>query len=337
MQHRKWTALIGGVMALTVTACSNDASPSSTAGLSGPPPSSVDGTSPAGGNQVALILGTSGSPFYEAMACGAKAEAKKLGLNLKVSAAAQFAADQQIPVVNAVTASKPQVAVVVPTDAQALAAPLKSMVDAGIRLITADQTLADPAIVDTAIVTDNVAGGKMAAEEINTLIGGKGKVLVVTQPPGSTAQDQRVKGFEDELKTYSGITYLGPQYASNDPQKVAQIITATLAANSDLAAVFATNDQGAIGAINGLEQAGKTDQVKLVAYDAAKAEVDGLKNKTIQALIAQNPSKEGEVAMQTAKALIDGKQVEKNLVTELVVVRAGETEKADQYEYKGTC
>jgi len=37
-------------------------------------------------------------------------------------------------------------------------------------------------------------------------------VLVITNPPGSVAQDERAKGFEQGLKSASGVTYLGPQY-----------------------------------------------------------------------------------------------------------------------------
>ena len=48
-----------------------------------------------------VVLGVKGSPFYQALACGAKAKAKELGLALTVSAPDQFAADSQIPVVNA--------------------------------------------------------------------------------------------------------------------------------------------------------------------------------------------------------------------------------------------
>ncbi|MDV3125773.1 ABC transporter substrate-binding protein [Mycobacterium sp. 21AC1] len=293
--------------------------------------------SPVGGNNVALVLGTSGSPFYEAMACGAKDEANKLGLNLDVSAAAQFSGDAQVPIVNAVTASRPSVAAVVPTDEQALGAPLGNLVTNGTRLITVDQTLSRDDIVDSAITTDNVAGGGLAAGEVNTLIGGKGKVLVITQPPGSSGQDQRVEGFEKEIASHQGIEYLGPQYASNDPQKVAQIITATLAAHPDLKAVFATNDQGAIGVITGLRQAGKTGDVKVVAYDAATAEVDALKNGAIQVLIAQDPTTEGRVAMQTAKKIIDGQDVDQEIQTDLITIRTGDVDKADQYEYKANC
>lgn len=292
---------------------------------------------PVTSKDVALVLGVNGSPFYQALACGAQAEAAKHGLNLKISAPAQFAADAQIPVVNAVAAARPAVAVVVPTDAQALMPPIQALRAAGTQVITVDQTLADPSPLKSEIISDNVAGGKMAATELTKLLGDKGKVLVITQPPGSTAQDQRTQGFEEELKNHGGITYLGAQYQSDDPQKSAQIVTATLSAHPDLAGIFSTNDQGAVGALTGLQQAGATGRVKLVAYDAATAEVAALKNGTVAALIAQNPKQEGEVAMQTAAALIDGKPVQPKILTDLVTIGPGENAKADQYEYVGNC
>ena len=309
---------------------------SSGSGTSTSSPSDATGGS-KGNNNVALVLGVKGSPFYEAMACGAKAKAQELGLNLTVSAGPQFAADAQIPVVNAVTASKPAVAVVVPTDASALQQPLAALTKAGTALITVDQTLGDNSIVESEILTDNLKGGQLAADEMNTLLSGKGKVLVITQPPGSTAQDERTKGFEDQLQKYPGIDYLGPQYQADDPQKAAQIVTSTIAAHPDLAGIFSTNDQGAIGALTGLKQAKGSGKLQLIAYDAASAEVAALKNGTIAALIAQNPKQEGEIAMDTAKKLIDGDQVEPKILTDLVVVRKGDNANADKYEYKGDC
>jgi ribose transport system substrate-binding protein len=288
-------------------------------------------------NTVALVLGVKGSPFYSAMACGAQAKAKQLGLNLTVSAGDQFSADSQVPVVNAVTASKPAVAAVVPTDATALIQPLTALTSAGTKLVTVDQVLADTKLVKSQIITDNYKGGQMAADEMSKLLAGKGKVLVITQPPGSSAQDARTKGFEEELKKYPGITYLGAQYQADDPQKAAQIITSTMAAHPDLAGVFSTNDQGAIGALTGLQQAKATKKVKLIAYDAASAEVAALKNGDISALIAQNPVQEGAVAMETAKKLIDGQPVTPTQLTDLVVIGPGQFATADKYAYKATC
>jgi ribose transport system substrate-binding protein len=295
------------------------------------------GSASAAGKNVAVVLGVKGSPFYEALACGAKAKAKELGLNVTISAGDQFAADAQIPVVNAVAATKPDVAVIVPTDMQALVGPMKQIDGMGTKVLTVDQTIADTSFVKTQILTDNEAGGKLAADAINDLLGGKGKVLVITQPPGSAAQDARTSGFEAELKKYPGIEYLGAQYQSDDPQKAAEIVTSTLSAHPDLAGIFSTNDQGAIGAITGLKQAGAGGKVKVVAYDSATAEVNALKNGTIQALIAQNPKLEGEVAMEIAQKLIDGKSVDKTTLTEIATIKAGDTANADKYEYKGDC
>jgi ribose transport system substrate-binding protein len=286
---------------------------------------------------VALVLGVKGSPFYQALACGAQARARELGLKLTVSAPDQFAADSQIPVVNAVAATRPAVAAVVPTDMQALVEPLRQLHGRGTQVITVDQTISDVSFVQTQVLTDNAAGGRMAADAMNTLLGGKGKVLTITQPPGSAAQDAREAGFKAELKKFPGISYLGPQYQSDDPQKAAEIVTSTLSAHPDLAAVFSTNDQGAIGAITGLRQAGATGKVKVVAYDAATAEVNAMKNGSIQALIAQNPKQEGEAAMEAAAALIAGKHVGKTTLTEIVTIKGSDKAAADKYEYRANC
>lgn len=286
---------------------------------------------------VALILGVKGSPFYQALACGAKEKARALGLNLTVSAPDQFAADSQIPIVNAVAATRPAVAVVVPTDTKALIEPLKQLAVRGTKVVTVDQTIADPSFVQTQIVTDNEKGGRLAADALDHLLHGKGKVMVITQPPGSAAQDARATGFEKELKRSPGLIYLGAQYQSDDPQKAAEIVTSTLSAHPDLAGIFATNDQGAIGALTGLRQAGAHGKVKVVAYDAATAEVNALANGSISALIAQNPKQEGEVAMEAAAKLVKGEHLQKTTLTEIVTITSGEKTKAVKYEYKGDC
>ncbi|WP_319520545.1 ABC transporter substrate-binding protein [uncultured Martelella sp.] len=286
---------------------------------------------------VSLVLGVKGSPFYQALQCGAMARADELGLDLSVSAPDQFAADSQIPVVNAVTATAPDAAVIVPTDMQALVQPMKELAGRGTKVLTVDQTLADTSFIETQVLTDNEEGGKLAADAMAKLIGEKGKVMVITQPPGSLAQDARTAGFEEEIAKYPDIEYLGPQYQSDDPQKAAEIVTSTLSAHPDLAAIFSTNDQGAIGAITGLRQAGAVGKVKMVAYDAASAEVAALKNGAIQALIAQNPKAEGEAAMDAAAALINGETLDKVTMTEIVTITADQPELADKYEYIADC
>lgn len=298
--------------------------------------SGVAFTAEASGS-VALVLGVKGSPFYQALQCGAQSRAKEKNVSLTVSAPDQFAADSQIPVVNAVAATAPAVAAIVPTDTQALVNPMKQLKERGSKVLTVDQTINDNAFLETEIVSDNEQGGKLAADAMNRLLGGKGEVLVITQPPGSAAQDARERGFAEQIKKYPGIIYIGPQYQSDDPQKAAEIVTSTLSAHPKLAGIFSTNDQGAIGAITGLRQAGYSKKIKMVAYDAATPEVSALKNGNIDVLIAQNPKQEGEEVIDAAIKLMDGEKLNKQILSELVVINSGEHEKADRYEYKGDC
>jgi ribose transport system substrate-binding protein len=286
---------------------------------------------------IALILGVKGSPFDDALACGALDTAKKLGLHVDLFAPDHFTGESQAPVVDAVTARKPTITNISPADANGVTRPLKQMADRGTKIITVDTVVNDPSFVASEVVTSNVEGGKMAAKAMIDAIGAKGPVLVITNPPGSVAQDERVKGFEEAIKSAPGVSYLGPQYQNDDPQKAAEIVTSTLAAHPGLAGIFATNDQGAIGAITGLRQAGAIGRVKLVAYDSAAAEVNALKNNQISVLIAQDPKREGEMSVEIAKKLLDGQPVEKKVLAETVPIKAGETDKADRYEYKSDC
>ena len=286
---------------------------------------------------IALILGVKGSPFDDALACGALASAKKLRLTVSLFAPDHFTAESQAPVVDAVTARAPTITIISPADSHGVTRPLKQMADRGTKLITVDTTINDPSFVASQVVTSNIEGGRMAAEAMIAELGGKGSVMVITNPPGSVAQDERAKGFEDALKAAPGINYLGAQFQNDDPQKAAEIVTSALSAHPDLGGIFATNDQGAIGAVTGLRQAGAIGKVKVVAYDSAAAEVAALKNKQISVLIAQDPKREGEIWVEIAKRILDGQNVDKEEHADTVMIKASEAEKADRYEYKSDC
>jgi ribose transport system substrate-binding protein len=286
---------------------------------------------------IALILGVKGSPFDDALACGALDAAKKLGLHIDLFAPDHFTGESQAPVVDAVTARKPTITIISPADANGVTRPLKQMAERGTKIITVDTVVADPSFVASEVITSNIDGGKTAAAAMIEAIGGKGPVLVITNPPGSVAQDERAAGFEQGMKLAAGVTYLGPQYQNDDPQKAAEIVTSTLAAHPDLAGIFSTNDQGAIGAITGLRQAGAIGRVKLVAYDSAAAEVNAFKNNQISVLIARDPKREGEMSVEIAKKILDGQSVEKQVLADTVPVMSGDTAKAERYEYKSDC
>ncbi|MGW4122327.1 ABC transporter substrate-binding protein [Nocardia sp. NPDC004711] len=299
---------------------------------------SVSNSGKADAKKLVLIPGVANEPFYISMQCGAQDEAKKLGYSLVTQAPTQFDASLQTPIVTGVIANKPGAILIAPTHAQAMASPIKQAKDAGIKVVEVDTALDDTSIALSSISSDNVKGGQLAAVTLAKLVGDKGSVLVINTKAGTSTTDQRAQGFEDELKqNHPGMSSLGVQYNNNEAAQAASIVTATLAAHPDLAGIFATNLSSAEGAATGLRNAGKLGQVKVVGFDASPKQVQDLKDGTVQALIAQNPSDIGKQGVDQADAALQGKPVTRKIQTDMIAITADTMSTNDQYFYKSKC
>ena len=294
--------------------------------------------SPGKAWNLTLIQGVKGDPFYVTMACGAQTEATALGVNLQVTGGDKWDATVQTPVVDAVTAAHPDGVMIAPNDSKAMLAPLQRMNDAGIKVTFVDTKLDDTSFAQSVITSDNVLGGKTAAQTLAGLIGDTGSVLVVNVDPGISTTDARVQGFNAEMANHPNIKLLPVQYTHDDPTAATTITTSTLAATPDLAGIFATNVQNAEGVATGLRQAGNTT-VKVIAYDAGPKQVEDLQNGVVQGLVAQDPYTEGVEAVKQTVAALNGQPVEKTVATELAgVTTANITDPAiAKFLYKATC
>ncbi len=279
-----------------------------------------------------LVTGTKGSPFYAAMYCGAQAAATELGVSVTLAAPDSWGAAAMLPVLDSVAAQKPSALLVVPTDVNALTDRLTSIKGGGAPIVELDQRVADASVSVSKIGSSDAEGGRLAAQALAKLIGGKGKVMAISSPPGTDTQYVRVDAFVAELKAnFPGITYLGAQYALNDVTAAAGFVTSTLASNPDLAGVFVANDINAIGAVTGLDEAKVVGKVKVVAYDAASTEVDALKRGAVQALIAQDPYGEGHEGVVQALAALKGTPNKAEIAIPFVTLTAADTAGLDAY------
>ena len=147
-------AVLCSALALVVTACGDD---------------EESGGGSSGGKKsykMTLIAGVKGDEFYITMNCGAQAKAKELGVQLDFQGPQNFAAAEQTPIVNAVTAKKPDAVLIAPTDTKALYAPIKQLADAGTKIVLVDTTLEQPDMAVSQIASDNEAGGEEAAKAL---------------------------------------------------------------------------------------------------------------------------------------------------------------------------
>jgi ribose transport system substrate-binding protein len=295
------------------------------------------GASGGGGESfdVTLIAGVKGDEFYITMDCGAKAEAEKLGVSLDFQGPDQFDATLQTPIVNAVTAKKPDAILIAPTDAKAMYAPIKQAADAGIKIVLVDTTLEQPDLAVSQIASDNLGGGRAAAQALSEEIGGSGKVFVNNVKPGITTTDQRAQGFEEEANKL-GLEYVGMEYNQDQPDKAAAITKGIIAKHPDLKGIFGTNLFGAEGSAAGLRESGNTE-VKIVGFDAGPKQVKDLEEGLLQALVAQQPADIGAQGVQQAVAALKGEPTKAKIATGSTILTKDNLAENPDAVYKSTC
>ncbi len=351
MQKRFMTAVAATGMAALAAAGCGSSSKGATAATTAPTTGTTSGAAtsattlppgapPAGvgqGKTLALIQGTKSDPFYITMACGAQAEAKRLGATINVQGPDTFAPAPQIPIVNAVTASHPDAVLIAPTDSQALIAPMQQMKAAGIKVVQVDTTVKDSSIAVSSISSNNIEGGQLAAKTLAGLIGDKGSVVVINEYPGISTTDARAQGFDQAMKAYPNIHVLPIQYDQDDSNKAASLVSSVLAAHPDLSGIFAINTLTAQGVGTGLRQAGATGRVKTVGFDAGPQQVQQLQSGVVQALIAQQPYLEGVDGVDQAVDALTGRPVTSQIGTKLVAITRSNLSSMGSYLYKGSC
>lgn len=279
---------------------------------------------------VALIPGLTTDAFYITMQKGAQAAADALGVELVFQGAPDFNPVTQVPVLDAVIARAPDAILIAPTDTTQLVEPLRKAHDAGIPVITVDtfigtgqyQTGAGDADFPLSyIASDNVLGGKIAARALASAIGGEGKVYVSNVKPGISTTDQREAGFKQAMaEEFPNITVLETQFNDNDANKAASQLQGVLAREADLKGVFGANLFSALGAANGVQQAGQTGNVKVVAFDAPGSIVDNLSTGLVDVAIAQHPAEIGYYGVVSAFAHLTGQSIPVNIGTGFTII-----------------
>lgn len=307
----------------SASASAGSSSPATIAGSassSAAAPGSSTASSTGKSKKLTFIQGVAGDGFYVTMGCGMKAEAKKSGATVNIQGPTKFDATLQNPIIQSVTAAKPDALMIAPDDVSASQIPVNQAAAAGIKLVLVDTTLKDPSKAVSAISSDNTAGGAAAFAALKQLAPQGGKVLVVNTQPGISTTDERTSGFAAAAKGASKYTYLGVQYDQDSASVAASVTSAALQKNPDIVGIFATNLFSAEGAATGIRQAGKSGKVKIVGFDADPDQISALKDGTVQALIAQSPYQIGVDAVQQAVAALNGKPTIKKIGTKFTII-----------------
>ncbi|MEV7323703.1 substrate-binding domain-containing protein [Streptomyces sp. NPDC093970] len=267
--------------------------------------------------KVGLSLSTLNNPFFVQIRSGAQAEAKKLGVDLTVTDA-QNDASQQANQLQNFTSSGLGAVIVNPVDSDAASNSVKAANKADIPVIAVDRGV-NNAKTDALVASDNVAGGELAAKTIGDKLGGHGKIVILQGQAGTSAARERAQGFANGLKAFPGIQVVAQQPADFDRTKGLDVMSNLLQAHPDVQGVIAANDEMALGAIKALgSKAGKS--VSVVGFDGTPDGLAAVKNGTLYASVAQQPSQLGKIAVDNALKAIQDKKVESTIKVPVKVV-----------------
>lgn len=206
-----------------------------------------------------------------------------------------------------------------PADSSAVSAAIESANKENIPVITVDRS-AEGGEVVAHIASDNVAGGQMAGELILEQLGNKGKVVELEGIPGSSAARERGEGFHKAVDEVSDIEVVAKQAADFDRSKGLSVMENILQANKDIQAIFAHNDEMALGAIEALEAAGIKDVI-VVGFDATDDAVKAVEDKKMAATVAQKPEEIGQKSVETALKVNAGDKVDEFIPVDLELVK----------------
>jgi ribose transport system substrate-binding protein len=256
---------------------------------------------------VGLSISTLNNPFFVALKDGAVKKANELNVDLIISDARDNPA-KQLNDIEDMIQRKVDLIIINPTDSDAIASSVEEANKASIPVITVDRG-SNGGNVLLHIASDNIAGGAMAAEFIAEKLNQKGKVIELVGIPGTSAARDRGAGFEQAISKYKDIKIVAKQTANFNRAEGLVVMENLLQSNPDVNAVFAQNDEMALGAIEALKSAGKLKDVIVVGFDAVPDAIKSVQNKEMAATIAQQPEKMGELAVTKAVEYLNTKTV----------------------------
>ncbi|MEI5994381.1 D-ribose ABC transporter substrate-binding protein [Candidatus Enterococcus mansonii] len=267
--------------------------------------------------KVGVSISTLNNPFFVSVKDGIQTLADENKTKTIISDA-QNDASKQSNDIDDLIQQKVDVILVNPVDSSAIQPAVEAANEANIPVIALDRS-SDGGEILTLVASDNVKGGEMAANFIKEKVGKDAKVAQLEGTPGASATRERGKGFESIAK--KDLKVVQSQSADFDRAKGLTVMENILQSSSDIKAVFAQNDEMALGAVEALKSAGKKD-VLVVGFDGNEDGLKAVKAGTLAATVAQQPVEMGKLALQAAYDHFEGKKVESKIDSPLELVEA---------------
>src|SRR4051794_27029331 len=269
--------------------------------------------------RIGVTLLTREHVFYRDLEAGLQQAADANGYQLIITSGDFDLAKQQSQIDNFIV-QKVDAIIVCPADSKGIGPAIDRANEAKIPVFTADIAAQGGQVVSH-IASDNLSGGRLAAEFIAKALNGQGNVGLIGQQEVQSGLDREL-GFKEEMKKYPGIKIVSVLNGGGVRDRALKAADDMLQGNSDLKAIFGINDDSALGALSAAEARNRSDIV-IVGYDATPEAVKAIqRGSDLKADVAQQPRDLGSKTIEAIGIHFSGGQVPKSIAVPVKIVDA---------------
>jgi ABC-type sugar transport system substrate-binding protein len=281
---------------------------------------------------VASVIKGLDNPFFVTMRHGLRFSARARGVRLRVRTAADlYDTAGQASSLEAAAAEQADCYILNPINRANLVPALDHVAD-GTPIVNID-SLIDRAAADavgvtitTYIGTDNVAGGRLAADAMAGLVRPGARVALITGLPGDASSNARARGFQAGNRGRFRVAH--SVAADFESGRAALAAAELLRADPRLHGFFAVNDEMALGISQALRAAGRTGEVAVVGFDGTRPALSAVRRGEISATVAQYPYMIGQLGVEACLAAVRGKSLPAVVRAPVQVVTKDNVERA---------
>ncbi|WP_434565019.1 sugar ABC transporter substrate-binding protein [Thermoanaerobacterium thermosaccharolyticum] len=269
--------------------------------------------------KIAVVLKALNSDYWRIVAAGAKDAGKELGVDVEVIAPnSEEDISGQVAMIEDQITKNVSALVVSPSLPSAEISVLTNAVNAKIPVLLIDTDIANFDKKETFIGTGNVKAGEMGAEYLSSKLPKGSDVAIIRGDLGNTTMDDREKGAKDAFEK-AGMNVVDVQPANSDRNMAYSVMQNMWQTHPNIKAVFALNDEMALGAEKALKQMGKNN-VLVIGVDGSPDALLAVKNGELAGTVAQQGYNMGKFGVEDALKVIKGEKIPKIIDTGTVVV-----------------
>lgn len=256
--------------------------------------------------KIAWIGKTLNNPWWVSVADFAQREADMMGVELSIALPQEEVdLEKQVAMVESAIQQNVDAIIISTTSSDGIVPAIKKAKDAGIKIINFDTRISDKSIIDVYVGADDVAGAYKAGKYICEQLNGRGEVGLITGLLAQSTGVDRRAGFLKAVSEYPNIKVVAESTAEWRSDKAADVTANMLTANPNIKAIFACNDQMAVGMVSAAKAAGKQpEDLILVGYDGILDSINLMVDGDLDADVALPNIEEAQASVRIAAALV---------------------------------